>query len=66
MGCLSYTSPGHGNYCSLLQSMAEGSRGLFRETEMELAENASRNPEPCQRPHSGWEPASTPGHFPGG
>lgn len=55
MGYLFYASHEPGNYCSLLQSMAEGGRGLFRKTEMELAENTSRNSDSPVRYHTlGW------------
>ena len=68
MGRLCYTSPGPLNDHCLLQSVAERGRGQFWETEMELAENASRNPNnPGSGDHTlGWSPPhSAPGHSSG-
>lgn len=47
-----------GDYCSL-QSVAEAGRSLFRETEMELAENADSP----VGDHTALQPASAQGTF---
>lgn len=65
-GCLSYSSPGPGNYCSLFQrtGVAHRGGGLFRETEMELPEMASGNPDSSATDHTlGWSQPQPQGTF---